>query len=40
MSDNKTAVSYVNNEGEIKSEFCNKIAKELWVWCIQQNMWV
>ena len=40
MSDNKTALSYVNNKGEIKSEFCNKIAKELWVWSTSQNMWV
>ena len=30
MSDNITAVSYVNNKGGIKSGFCNKIAKELW----------
>ena len=40
MSDNITAVSYVNNKEGIKSEFCNKIAKELWVWCTSQNMWV
>ena len=38
MSDNITAISYVNNKGEIKSEFCNKIAKELWVLCTSQNM--
>ena len=36
MSDNITAVSYVDNEGEMKSEF----AEELWVWCTLQNMWV
>ena len=29
MSDNITAVSYVNNKRGIKSEFCNEIAKEL-----------
>ena len=40
MSDNITAVSYVNNNGGIKSEFCNEIAKELWVWCTSQNMWI
>ena len=41
MSDNIAAVSYVNNKGGIKSEFCNKIAKELWVWCsTSQNMWI
>ena len=40
MSDNKTASSYVNNKEGIKSEFCNKIAKELWVWSTLQDMWV
>ena len=40
MSDNITAVSYVNNKGGIKSEFCNEIEKELWVWCTAQNMWI
>ena len=40
MSDNITAESYVNNKRGIKSEFCNKIAKELWVWDTSQNMWV
>ena len=37
MSDNITAVSYVNNKEGIKSEFCNEIGKELWVWCTSQN---
>ena len=40
MSDNITAASYINNKRGIKSEFCNKIAKELWVGCTSQNMWV
>ena len=26
--------------GGIKSEFCNIIAKELWVWLTSQSMWV
>ena len=28
MSDNTTAISYVNNKGVIKSELCNDITKE------------
>ena len=40
MSDNITAVSYVNNKSGIKSEFCNEIAKKLWVGCASQNMWI
>ena len=39
MSDNITGVSYVNGKGGIKSE-CNEFAKELWVWCTPQSMWV
>ena len=38
MSDNITALSYVNNKGEIKSEFCNNIGKELWMCFTSQNM--
>ena len=40
MSENITAISYINNKGGIKSEFCNEIEKELWVSCTSQNMWV
>ena len=44
MSDNITAVSYVNNKGRIKSVVCNEIAKELWVHgkicCTSQSVWV
>ena len=29
MPDNKTAISSVNNTGEIKLEFCKEVAKEL-----------
>ena len=32
MPDNITATSYVNNKEVIKSEFYDKIAKELLVW--------
>ena len=39
-SDNITAICYINNKGEIKSEFCNQTAKELRVWCTSQNMWL
>ena len=40
MSDNRTAVSYVNNKEGNKSEICNQTVKELWVWCTTQNMQV
>lgn len=38
MSDNGTAVSYVNNKERNKSEICNETVKELWVGCTTQNM--
>ena len=40
ISDIIIAVSYVNNKGRIKCELLNKIARDLWVSCASQNMWV
>ena len=38
MYDNITLISYVNNKEEIKSECCNEIPKELWVFFASQNV--
>ena len=38
--DNTTAVSYINPMGGALSLECNKIAREIWTWCIQRNIWV
>ena len=38
--DNTTAVSYINNMGGTRSGQCNKLAKEVWMWCINRNVWV
>ena len=40
MSDNIAGTFFLKNKVGIKSEFFNKIAKELWLWCTSQNMWV
>lgn len=40
MSGNTTAISYANNKREIKFELSNNIAKELWIWCIYQKLWI
>ena len=40
MSDNITVVSYVNNKGGIKSEFCNETANLTIGPHPSQNMWV
>jgi hypothetical protein len=38
--DNTTAISYINNMGSITSKKCDKLAKEIWVWCIERNLWL
>ena len=42
MSDNTTAISYVNNMGGIKPTCisCNQIAFDIWQYCISKNMWI
>lgn len=40
MSDNATAVSYIKNLGGTKSVLCNKIAKDIWLWCKARNIWI
>lgn len=38
--DNTTAVSYINAMGGTHSLECSKIARKIWTWCIQRNIWV
>ena len=38
MSDNTTAVSYINKKGSLKSHEYNKIAKEIWIWCTIRDL--
>lgn len=40
LSDNTTAISYINNMGGIKSKKCNELAIEIWEWCIDRNIWL
>ena len=39
MIDNKTAVSYINGMGGRKS-LCNTIARKIWLWCKDRNIWL
>ena len=39
-ADNTTAIAYLNNMGGTKSWECNKVALEIWKWCISKNIWV
>ena len=40
LTDNSTAVSYINNMGGVKSDNCNLISKKIWIWCIKHNIWI
>ena len=40
QSDSSTAVSYISKFGGIKSPECNKVAKEIWQMCIDNNIWL
>ena len=35
-----SAMAHINNMGGIKSRSCDLIAKEIWSWCIQKNIWI
>ena len=38
--DNTTAVAYVNNMGGNHSSEYNATARQMWLWCIQRNIWL
>lgn len=40
MSDNTTAVSYINEMGGCKSPQCNDVTKEIWKWAMARNIWL
>lgn len=38
--DNTTAISYINNMGGITSIKCDKLAEEIWFWCMKRELWL
>ena len=38
--DNTTAVSYINCMGGSRSKECNSLARQIWLWCIDNKIWV
>ena len=40
MSDNQTAISYINKMGGTVSKECNDIAKVIWEWCNNRGCWI
>ena len=39
-TDNRTACAYINNMGGCHSVQCNELAKKMWQWCIDRNLWI
>ena len=39
-SDNKIAIAYVNNKGGLVSSSCDRLPKEIWVYCVEINTWL
>lgn len=39
MIDKTTAISYINNMG-CRTIPCNQLTRELWLWCIERNLWI
>ena len=39
-SDNSTTVNYINSMGGTHSRECNTIAKDIWQWCIDKQIWL
>lgn len=39
-TDNTTALSYVNRMGSIKFPKLNALAREIWQWCENKNLWI
>ena len=38
--DNVTGVTYINNMGSTHSVLCSKVARDIWLWCIDRNIWL
>ena len=38
--DNVTAVTFINNMGGTHSKPCNKVARDIWLWCIERKIWL
>lgn len=40
LIDNTTAISYINRMGGVQFENLNLLAKEIWRWCEERDIWV
>ena len=39
-TDSTCARAYVNSMGGVKSPECNEIARKIWLWCIDRDIWI
>ena len=40
LTDNSTTVAYLTHMGGSKSTSCNRIARDVWLWCKLRNIWL
>ena len=40
MTGNTTAITYINNQGGVKSKNCNSVATDIWNICIKANVYI
>ena len=38
--DNSCSISYLTAMGGVKSTQCNSLAKQIWFWCIERDLWL
>ena len=39
-TDSSTTLNYINNMGGTRSRLCNKLSKQLWLWCRSMDIWL
>ena len=39
-TDNMTAVSCINKQGSVRTDDCNEIARTIWFWAYDRNIWL
>lgn len=39
-TDNTTTVTYLNSMGGMQSLQCDRLTKQIWLWCMQREIWV
>jgi len=40
MTDNTTTMVCINKQGSARSRRCNRIARLIWFWCIERDIWI